>query len=1027
MSERPGDHQTTPTTTGNSTTTTSNDTNDKQQYFAVRRGRHGLRDCIFLNWEQCKPFVEPKERGEAIEFSVFNNWEAAEEYIGSNQQRNNNSSTISDEKKENDQEETVSMEQEVQNHICKSNGEKNGQKTKRKPISVLGRPLKKMRVALVSPNNGSNAATTTGDQKSMKKSLKSITAATKPKRIFQLPSFSKNDANRISPEAAKNSKELPRKKSAQTLPLAAKVAKDAALPLAVTSTKDRACKTIVEDTSDSAAKITKDEALPLAAASTKDIACKTIVEEIVDSAANITKDEALSLSAISTKDRARKTIAKDTNDTAFDMAAPLHVHLAQAYHDNLPKAWRSRHLGLYLTRRDQPREPALKQYLQDLFELQEYREQTSPSGRCSLPPPPKSSSDSTTTTTQTDAPTKTAATTNNNDDNNNGSNTPVFSHNTTPNRNPQQRHISGTTHPLSVFYLNWSWGVSNSYHRDIRRQQTKKQQKLKEQQPPGGKTVASTMDTDDPPPETATSAKTNPNCTKRGPLRRFASDSLYYNVELPHFKVHPPPKAKAANNDNHNIDDDSNSNNNADNPSAECSSAAVPDSGTAKLATASTNVDADKKLPPTSSSASATSTTLCMASAVSSSGNGEPQNNNTTKKKANSTFLNPKGNGTAAQSSKTKTTKNKTATTMASRRPSSSSGSGSSYVTRANIVLVLEQAYLGFRERGWRASDLLSEEEENYEELKMDQYEQDVTDLSAFMNVSTNNEEVSQEDKKATHQLPEEAMKYERSSPTDLPEVPHHLSGVDTPFSLNYLKWAWAINVEDESETDTGKGNVNVDASKAADRDTDNKYDMIRVGGESEDSDRYCPPLMDRFKRSWLKNLDKGWRASELGFPTGLSNNRVFQSEGPFSRKQREVLYLNDLKMLKEFWIARPSSQHLLLKLPEPGAVVNVPKHKSGINAPWSLTYLNWSWGVSNSYNRDLVRKEKRKEDRIMKELVAEARNGTKDTNKDDSKGDSKDDSANSNVVDVAKPSNKDDNAEKKDSRVNNNSADAPN
>ena len=36
-------------------------------------------------------------------------------------------------------------------------------------------------------------------------------------------------------------------------------------------------------------------------------------------------------------------------------------------------------------------------------------------------------------------------------------------------------------------------------------------------------------------------------------------------------------------------------------------------------------------------------------------------------------------------------------------------------------------------------------------------------------------------------------------------------------------------------------------------------------------------------------------------------------------------------------------------------------RHKSGINAPWSLTFLNWSWGVSNSYNRDLVRKEKRK------------------------------------------------------------------
>ena len=36
-------------------------------------------------------------------------------------------------------------------------------------------------------------------------------------------------------------------------------------------------------------------------------------------------------------------------------------------------------------------------------------------------------------------------------------------------------------------------------------------------------------------------------------------------------------------------------------------------------------------------------------------------------------------------------------------------------------------------------------------------------------------------------------------------------------------------------------------------------------------------------------------------------------------------------------------------------------KHKSGINAPWSLTFLNWSWGVSNSYNRDLARKERKK------------------------------------------------------------------
>ena len=25
------------------------------------------------------------------------------------------------------------------------------------------------------------------------------------------------------------------------------------------------------------------------------------------------------------------------------------------------------------------------------------------------------------------------------------------------------------------------------------------------------------------------------------------------------------------------------------------------------------------------------------------------------------------------------------------------------------------------------------------------------------------------------------------------------------------------------------------------------------------------------------------------------------------------------------------------------------------------MTFLNWSWGVSNSYNRDLVRKEKRR------------------------------------------------------------------
>jgi hypothetical protein len=113
---------------------------------------------------------------------------------------------------------------------------------------------------------------------------------------------------------------------------------------------------------------------------------------------------------------------------------PLVDQLRHSYETKRPKGWRAADLDMYLNNRDYPRDVAKAQYIKDLNELQDYRSKQ-------------------------------------------------FHSHVVGRTVGVEKHFSGASHPLSVFYLNWAWGVSNSYHRDIRRQQKQKNPKQRDKLP----------------------------------------------------------------------------------------------------------------------------------------------------------------------------------------------------------------------------------------------------------------------------------------------------------------------------------------------------------------------------------------------------------------------------------------------------------------------------------------------------------------------------------------------------------------
>jgi len=506
----------------------------------------------------------------------------------------------------------------------------------------------------------------------------------------------------------------------------------------------------------------------------------------------------------------------------------LREQLERAFDENWDKGWRSKSLNLYPTRRDANREAALQQYLQDLKELQEYRKKHSFHGNAAV----------------------------------------------------SGRHMSDASHPLSVFYLNWSWGVSNSYHRDIRRQQ-----------------------------------KIRPGSSKVSCLN---------SATLPHFKAHSVGRNVLRYNN------------------SECNGPGQKDEQRRVLA------------------------------------EGKPPDISALKKGR----------------------KSKGAAKSLQQIPSHE---------QVPLHTVLNQAYIAFRPQGWRHYDA--------KEHGLDtNLERDLAELKEFCTA-----------------YPDKVTELNRIFNDDSLPIRKHPSGFSSPYMKEYLGWSWNTSAtkdaddatissietikhqvgaspgelcEDVQEVKSNGDEKPIDG-RAVEKSTVDTTDFeeqpsataessasapgntaaeaqrtaataktpVQVRSLQNISELELPAFPERLKQSYLRNLDKGWRAAELGFPVSSSDRKsFFQTFGPFSRKQREHLYILDLEALKKFWNDVPSSQYVVLAPPPSSPSSSstpvsleseiqsvTKKHKSGINAPWSLTFLNWSWGVSNSYNRDLARKKRRK------------------------------------------------------------------
>ncbi|CAB9519583.1 expressed unknown protein [Seminavis robusta] len=986
-----------------------------QGYYAVRKGKQGLKDCIFVSWDRAKPFVVGGD--------------------DSNTTNNNNSSsnTRSKKRKKKDDEEEVEFsffakfEDAIQYihpggksyaDLCSNSGDgakKSPNSSRRKRQAVLGRSLKKMRI----PTR--EAATANEEEEEEEEEEETEDAAmeeAKAEEVEESPPPDDDNKDNNDKNKDKNNK-----------------------------SKDDANNTNNED---------------------------------------------------ATTEEEDNEMQESTNPPAAAASVtthPLHVLLEQGFQQNLPKGWRSQNLGLFLTRRDQYREPALKQYLQDLVELQNYREANSVPART----------------------------------------------------NSNNRHFSGASHPLSVYYLNWSWGVCNSYHRDIRRQQKNR------------------------PPLTD-----NNNNTAAATATTTSRAVIVDGVELPHFKAHSssqttsnttatssskakedatPPEPAAASGLIRELEQaylslkergwrakamqESNKNGKpqaSDNKEAETKDAAMKEEEPPMPPLKGMAATLEKNNAPAQSSTMETlkgkevasdkvnPTTITKESDA--SGGSEPMSTNDDQKdtlegstppakpdtledstspakpespkqpetvpeqsqptsktvaptendakpegtpkettppgsankdetKAASTEAATEAETTSKEATLDATSKEKaepvtdsaiiqegkpvgnegtTTTTSVQQEEASKSTNNEAMPDSANdkatsvaekevvpdadknpakpqSAIMPEGQPVGDEGTTPATSDTTAQQAASKEvdatvtavvattsESKSDEAKIDVASKEETLPKSNSKStDIFNVEAEALYQKDlDELLAFRKEHPEELrrcPPIQDHPSGIKSPFTVRYLKWSWGkeFSPDDADEDDhavaatvapAGSEPPNktpkTDAVASAKPPMPSFVDSNRDGTEEMDED--TPALIELLRASWFSNKDKGWRASELGFPQG-GNNRKYNST---SRKERERLYLIDLETLKSWWKTYPSSQHYVFTAPDENNNIEQEegidrskfpygrsgknnlckydrRHKSGINAPWSLTYLNWSWGVSNSYNRDLTRKEKRK------------------------------------------------------------------